>query len=126
MKPNYQDLYEESLEEIEELKRERESMWETIQDMGNGIKKGSKGFDEVLKANKAFVKVNKQFKTQHKKEINEILKEINSLENTYPKDIFKWTNKEKLDFNRGRFYRHCYDIVNNTREEVKKVIKRLL
>jgi len=32
-------------------------------------------------------------------------------ENPYPKDIFRWDNTEKLDFNRRRFNQHCYAIV---------------
>jgi hypothetical protein len=35
--------------------------------------------------------------------------------NPYPKDIFRWDNKEKLDFNRGRFNQHCYEIVEGIR-----------
>jgi len=43
-------------------------------------------------------------------------------ENPYPKDIFKWDNKEKLDFNRGRFNQHCYEIVENMRNALLKQI----
>ena len=51
-----------------------------------------------------------------KKDILEkIEKEIDEFENPYPKDIFKWDNKEKLNFNRGRFNEFTYSIVENMR-----------
>ena len=31
-------------------------------------------------------------------------------DNPYPKDVFLWDNKEKLNFNRGRFNQHCFEI----------------
>ena len=46
-------------------------------------------------------------------------------ENSYPKDIFRWNNKEKLDFNRGRFNQHCYEIVENMRNDLLKEIDNL-
>jgi len=42
--------------------------------------------------------------------------------NPYPKDIFKWDNKEKLSFNRGRFNQHCYEIVENMRNDLLKQV----
>ncbi len=48
----------------------------------------------------------------------EFKKMIQDLENPYPKDIFEWNNKEKLDFSRGRFNRHCFEIVENMREKL--------
>jgi hypothetical protein len=47
---------------------------------------------------------------------------IESYENPYPKDIFIWTNKEKLDFCRGRFNRHCFEIVENVRRKLLEEI----
>lgn len=45
--------------------------------------------------------------------------------NPYPKDIFRWDNKEKLDFSRGRFNQHCYEIVENMRNDLLKQIDEL-
>ena len=44
--------------------------------------------------------------------------------NPYPKDIFRWDNTEKLDFNRGRFNQHCYEIVENMRNDLLKEIDK--
>lgn len=57
-------------------------------------------------------------KTQEK-----IVKIIEEFVNPYPKDIFRWDNNEKLDFNRGRFNRHCYEIVENMRESLLNEFK---
>ena len=38
--------------------------------------------------------------------------------NPYPKDIFKWNNKEKLKFNRGRFNEFTHSIVENVRQDL--------
>lgn len=46
--------------------------------------------------------------------------EIESYENPYPKDVFKWDNKEELEFNRGRFNRHCFEIVELMKEKLKE------
>ena len=50
----------------------------------------------------------------------EILQIIKDYQNPYPKDVFKWDNKEKLNFNRGRFNQHCFEIVENTKKEILK------
>lgn len=42
--------------------------------------------------------------------------------NPYPKDIFRWDNKKKIDFNRGRFNQHCYKIVENMRNDLLKLV----
>lgn len=47
-----------------------------------------------------------------------LLSEIKNFKNPYPKDIFKWDNKEKLKFNRGRFNKHCFEIVENMRKKL--------
>ena len=41
-----------------------------------------------------------------------------SVENPYPKDIFKWDNKEIVDFNRGRFNQHCFEVAENCRNKI--------
>lgn len=56
--------------------------------------------------------------------ISELTKEVEKLENPYPKDIFRWDNKEKLNFNRGRFNRHCFEIVENMRKDVLRILKK--
>jgi len=53
-------------------------------------------------------------------EIKEI---VQNYENPYPKDIFVWDNKEKLNFNRGRFHRHCFEIVENMRQNILKELE---
>jgi len=47
-------------------------------------------------------------------------------QNPYPKDIFRWDNKEKLNFNRGRFNQHCYEIVENMRNDLLKLVDESL
>jgi hypothetical protein len=57
-------------------------------------------------------------------EVEKLRKIIKKFPNWYPKDIFNWDNKEKLDFNRGRFNQHCYEIVENLREALLKELDR--
>lgn len=52
-----------------------------------------------------------------------IIEDIKDMRNPYPKDVFRWDNKEKLNFNRGRFNRHCFEVIENFREEVLKEIE---
>ena len=53
----------------------------------------------------------------------EVIEDIKKLENPYPKDIFVWDSKKKLDFNRGRFNQHCLEVVENTKRDIIKIIK---
>jgi hypothetical protein len=55
--------------------------------------------------------------------IEKIVSIIKGIENPYPKDIFVWDNQEKLDFNRGRFNKFIFEVVENIRE---KIIKEVL
>jgi hypothetical protein len=48
---------------------------------------------------------------------------VKNLENPYPKDIFTWDNKDKLDFNRGRFHQFCFEIVETIR---KKLLEEMI
>lgn len=50
---------------------------------------------------------------------------ILTYQNPYPKDIFQWDNKEKLDFNRRRFNQHCYEIVENMRKDLLKSLEEI-
>jgi hypothetical protein len=59
---------------------------------------------------------------QHRQTKKWILELIDKFENFYPKDIFLWDNKLKLDFDRGRFNRHCFEIVENVKSELKRQI----
>jgi hypothetical protein len=43
-------------------------------------------------------------------------------QNPYPHDVFKWDNHEKLDFDRGRFNKHCFQIVENVRQDIVNLI----
>ncbi len=63
-----------------------------------------------------FHKLNKDLKEQKA----DFKKMIEDSENPYPKDIFQWNNKAKLDFNRGRFNKHCFEIVENLRIKLLK------
>ena len=56
----------------------------------------------------------------NQEEKNIIRNMLVTYENPYPKDIFQWNNKEKLNFNRGRFNQHCYEIVENMRNDLLK------
>jgi len=58
-----------------------------------------------------------------KKKILEIIK---NYKNPYPKDLFLWDNKEKLDFNRGRFNEFIFRLVENIREDLKQQIEEEL
>jgi len=53
----------------------------------------------------------------------EVIKIIKKYQNPYPKDIFLWDNNEKLNFSRGRFNQHCYEIVENVRRDLLKLIE---
>jgi len=52
-----------------------------------------------------------------------VKKMIEEFDNPYPKDIFTWNSKEKLDFNRGRFHRHCFEIVENMRKKLLEMLE---
>jgi hypothetical protein len=52
------------------------------------------------------------------KTIKRAIQIVKDFENPYPKDIFTWNNKEKLDFNRGRFNRFCFELV----EKIKIIL----
>lgn len=43
--------------------------------------------------------------------------------NPYPKDIFRWNNKEKIDLTRGRFNEFINSIVENARKDIIKIIE---
>lgn len=59
----------------------------------------------------------------NKKEKNILRYLVVTYKNPYPKDIFRWDNDEKLNFNRGRFNRHCYEIIENMRNDLLKLIE---
>ena len=44
------------------------------------------------------------------------------MRNPYPKDVFKWDNPEELNFNRGRFNQHCFEVWENCKDELIKLI----
>ena len=54
-----------------------------------------------------------------KKIIKKALEIVDSIENPYPKDIFTWDNKSKLNFNRGRFNKFCFEFT----EKMKTIVK---
>ena len=55
--------------------------------------------------------------------IKEIIKIIKEYHNPYPSDIFSWDNHEKLNFDRGRFNKHCFQIVENMRQDIINLIE---
>ena len=63
-------------------------------------------------------KVIEKYELGKKQERERIKYIIENYPNPYPKDIFEWHNKEKLNFDRGRFNQHCFTVV----ETVKKVL----
>lgn len=54
---------------------------------------------------------------------NVLLERIGELQNPYPKDIFKWDNKETLEFARGRFNQHCFEIWENCKNKLIEEVK---
>jgi len=48
------------------------------------------------------------------------------MENPYPKDVFIWDSPEKLDFNRGRFNQHCFEVWENCRDDILKLINEMM
>lgn len=57
--------------------------------------------------------------------INKLIEEIKGLENPYPKDIFLWNNKEDMKITRGRFNEFIYQVVENTKKGIIKLIEEL-
>jgi hypothetical protein len=54
-----------------------------------------------------------------------IINLVTSLENPYPYDIFKWDNPEKLNFTRGRFNQHCFEVWENCRTKLLEKLGEL-
>jgi len=52
----------------------------------------------------------------------ELIKKIREMENPYPKDIFLWENKEKSQLSIGRFNKFIFEVVENTKEDIIKLI----
>ena len=55
--------------------------------------------------------------------MNKLIRRIEEYENHYPKDVFSWDSKEKVDITRGRFHEFCFSIVENVREDMIKIVK---
>ncbi len=62
-------------------------------------------------------------KRSHDRQYKECRELIKEYQNPYPKDIFKWDNKEKLNFNRGRFNEFIYNVVENTKKDIIRLIE---
>ena len=58
----------------------------------------------------------------NKKE-KKIIEIIEKIENPYPKDVFNWDNKEKINFKRGRFNQHCFEICENCKHKILEELK---
>ena len=61
-------------------------------------------------------------KNMNNKEKNMLRFIVLNYKNPYPRDVFCWDNEEKIEFNRGRFNQHCYEIVENMRKDLLKEI----
>ena len=56
--------------------------------------------------------------------INRIVEIINEeFENPYPEDIFKHNNKEKMDIRKGRFNEFLFNMVENTKHKIIKIVE---
>ena len=53
----------------------------------------------------------------------EMIKIINGYKNPYPKDIFRWDNKESPKCTMGRINELNYNIVENVKEKLIKLLK---
>ena len=67
---------------------------------------------------------------------NKLIEEIKKMQNPYPKDIFVWDNEEPIEIRndknlidviitRGRFNQFVYQVVENTREDIIKLLEEL-
>lgn len=63
---------------------------------------------------------------ERKMVLQSIKRMIKERENPYPKDIFRWNNKDKLGFNRGRFNSFIFEVVENTRNDFLRKIEEFL
>lgn len=55
--------------------------------------------------------------------LNKILIIISEIPNPYPRDIFSWDNKSELEFSRGQFHSFIFDVVETTKENIKRKLK---
>ena len=58
------------------------------------------------------------------KEISKLVERIKDYPNPYPRDIFSWSNMEKLKFNRGRFNEFTYKMFENFRKDILALIEK--
>ena len=57
-------------------------------------------------------------------EIIRIIEIINEeFENPYPEDIFRYDNNERMDIRRGRFNEFIFNVVENTKDKIIKIIE---
>ena len=97
---------------IEELKKEINKIEEELDELA---------YEELdLIMDDDYEKINYLILKTKLQQAEDFLELIDDLENPYPKDIFKWNNKEKLEFNRGRFNQHCFEIWENCKNELKE------
>lgn len=54
---------------------------------------------------------------------NKLIEEIRGLENTYPKDIFGWDNKEECSITKGRLNQFLFQVVENTRRKIIDLVE---
>lgn len=73
-----------------------------------------------------WIRVDELYHNAEQKALSEFETVIRQFDNPYPKDVFLWDSNEKLDFNRGRFNRHCFEVVESTRNAILKWLKEMV
>jgi len=64
-----------------------------------------------------------KFKPSQPQKLGKIIESIKAWQNPYPKDIFKWDNQERMKLRKGRFNQFIFEVVENTREAIVKIIE---
>lgn len=80
----------------------------------------------LLKSESNFIKVASKIvlrTRESKMNKQQIIELIKSYDNPYPEDIFCFDNKERLDIRQGRLNEFVHQVVENTRQEILKLIE---
>lgn len=57
------------------------------------------------------------------KDKNNLITAIKRIRNPYPKDVFAWDSRESCDFTRGQFNQFIFQVVENTKEDMIKLLE---
>jgi hypothetical protein len=93
---------------------------QVAQDIEEIKKQAREGYIEISQVNRMIYDACKKTLKKEQQRIKNIIKKY---KNPYPKDIFRWDNDHEIDFSRGRFNKHCYEIVENVRKDILKEMK---